>query len=209
MLKKIISIGIILFIIALGFFQKNELFHLIKSGGTLAILISILLVAICVFFPVIPFPVLAGAIGAVFGGFPGLAISLTGSMVGTMCFFLLSRYGFRDFAQEKLKKYEKAQEFERFLESHSFLSVLMSRLIPVIPAPVVNIVGGLSQVKWVIFFFASMIGKIPNVLILSFAGAAFTTNKLFSFGLYGIYLLVIFLIALVISYRRTTKKPLN
>jgi uncharacterized membrane protein YdjX (TVP38/TMEM64 family) len=205
MLKRILSIGIILAIIGIGYSQKDVLLHLINEGGSLSIFISILFVAICVFFPILPFPVLAGTIGAVFGTTQGLFISLTGAMAGTTGFFLLSRYGFRDFAQQKLMKYPKVLEYEGFLNRNSFIAILTSRLIPVIPAPVVNIICGLSKVNWFIFFSASIIGKIPNVLLLSYAGASFSSNKLFSFGLYGIYILIVFLLGFFIVYRRISK----
>jgi uncharacterized membrane protein YdjX (TVP38/TMEM64 family) len=205
MLKRILSIGIILAIIGIGYSQKDVLLHLINEGGSLSIFISILFVAICVFFPILPFPVLAGTIGAVFGTTQGLLISLTGAMAGTTGFFLLSRYGFRDFAQQKLMKYPKVLDYEGFLNRNSFIAILTSRLIPVIPAPVVNIICGLSKVNWFIFFSASIIGKIPNVLLLSYAGASFSSNKLFSFGLYGIYILIVFLLGFFIVYRRISK----
>jgi len=209
MTKRIISLCIILFIIAVGFLQKDELLQLVKYGGTLSIFISMLLVAICVFFPVIPFPVLAGVIGAVFGVTQGVFISLAGSMVGTMGFFFLSRYGFRDWAEETLTKYPKVLEYEDFLNRNSFIAILTCRLIPIIPAPVVNLICGLSHVKWITFFIASTLGKIPNILILSFAGSLFSNNKLYSFGIYGCYLLIIFLINFVIIYRRSMKKSLD
>lgn len=209
MIKRIISICILLFIIAVGFLQKDELLHLVKQGGTISIFISMLLVAICVFFPVIPFPVLAGVIGAVFGAAQGVWISLAGAMVGTIGFFLLSRYGFRDFAEEKLTKYPKVREYEDFLNRNSFVAILTCRLIPIIPAPVVNIISGLSHVKWSTFFIASALGKIPNILILTYAGSIFSKNKLYSFGIYGSYLLVIFLIYIVIIYRRSSHKSNN
>ncbi|MEH7275347.1 VTT domain-containing protein, partial [Neobacillus vireti] len=79
-------------------------------------------------------------------------------------------------------------------------------LIPIIPAPVVNIVCGLSKVNGLVFFSASTIGKLPNILILSFAGASFSSNKLFSFGLYGGYILLISLINFVIMYRKMSKE---
>jgi uncharacterized membrane protein YdjX (TVP38/TMEM64 family) len=205
MLKRILSIGIILAIIGIGYSQKDVLLHLINEGGSLSIFISILFVAICVFFPILPFPVLAGTIGAVFGTTQGLFISLTGAMAGTTGFFLLSRYGFRDFAQQKLMKYPKVLDYEGFLNRNSFIAILTSRLIPVIPAPVVNIICGLSKVNWFIFFSASIIGKIPNVLLLSYAGASFSSNKIFSFGLYGIYILIVFLLGFFIVYRRISK----
>src|SRR3954453_2682011 len=164
MFKRALSIGILLVIIVIGFIQKDELLYLVKQGGTISIFISMLLVAICVFFPIIPFPVLAGMIGAVFGTAQGMVVSLTGAMAGTIVFFFLSRYGFRDFAQEKLMKYPKVQEYDEFLNKNSFVAILTCRLIPVIPAPVVNIICGLSHVKWLTFFTASLLGKIPNVL---------------------------------------------
>ena len=205
MYKKIVTIGVFLLIALLGYSQKDLLLHIIKEGGTVSIFIGMLLVAITVFFPVVPFPVLAGVIGAVFGAPQGMVISLTGAMAGTMVFFFLSRYGFRDFAQEKLQRYPKVQEFEELLTRNSFIAVLTSRVIPVIPSPVVNLLCGLSHIKWYIFFVASTLGKIPNILILSFAGASFNQNKLFSFGLYGAYMLVIFIIYIVIVYRRMDK----
>lgn len=209
MYKRALSVGLLLLIITIGLVQKEELLHLVKHGGFQSIFISMVLVAICVFFPVIPFPVSAGMIGAVFGTAQGMVITLTGAMVGTTAFFFLSRYGFRDFALEKLIKYPKVQEYEQFLNKNSFIAILISRLIPIIPAPVVNIICGLSQVKWLTFFTASIIGKIPNILLLSYAGASFSTNKLYSFGLYGAYMIIIFLINFVIIYRKQAKNSLD
>lgn len=209
MFKRILSISLLLIVIAIGLLQKDELLTLIKEGGMLSILISMLFVAICVFFPVIPFPVLAGVIGGVFGTTQGVIISLTGAMAGTMGFFFLSRYGFRDYAQSKLMKYRKIQEYEEFLNRNSFMAILICRLIPIIPAPVVNIICGLSKVNWLTFLIASTIGKIPNILILSYAGASFSSNKLFSFGLYGGYILIVFLINFVIMYRKMAKESVD
>jgi uncharacterized membrane protein YdjX (TVP38/TMEM64 family) len=209
MVKRILSISLLLAVIAIGLFQKDELLTIIKAGGVLSIFISMLFVSICVFFPVIPFPVLAGVIGGVFGTTQGVMVSLTGAMAGTMGFFYLSRYGFRDYAQSKLMKYPKVQEYEDFLNRNSFVAILTCRLIPIIPAPVVNIICGLSNVNWLIFFTASTLGKIPNILILSYAGASFSSNKLFSFGLYGCYILILVLINFVIMYRKMAKESVD
>jgi uncharacterized membrane protein YdjX (TVP38/TMEM64 family) len=205
MIKKVSTVGILIFIILIGYLQKDALLQIIKEGGPTAILVSILFVAICVFFPLIPFPVLAGIIGAVFGTREGVWISLIGSMLGTMGFFFLSRYGFRDVAQSRLEKYPKVKEYEEFLMRNSFIAILTSRLIPIIPAPIVNIICGLSKVNWLSFFIASTIGKIPNIILLSFVGASFTSNKLLSFGIYGAYILILGIINFMIIYRRMSK----
>jgi uncharacterized membrane protein YdjX (TVP38/TMEM64 family) len=207
--KRILSILIVIIIVAIGFIQKEELLTRIQEGGALSLLISIWFVAVCVFFPVIPFPVLAAVIGGVFGTTQGIFVSLTGAMAGTMAFFILSRYGFRDYAQSRLMTKPKVREYELFLNRNSFMAILTCRLIPIIPAPVVNIICGLSKVNWLVFFSASMIGKLPNILILSYAGASFSSNKLFSFGLYGGYILVIVLINFFIIYRKMSKESVD
>ncbi|XJZ28805.1 TVP38/TMEM64 family protein [Bacillota bacterium Lsc_1132] len=205
MYKKIISIASLTIIIAIGFTQKAALLEIIKGGGSLAMLVSALLVAICVFFPIIPFPILAGTIGALFGTVQGLLVTIAGAMAGTMGFFFLSRYGFREAAQSRLQKYPKIRDYEVFLNKHAFAAIFISRIIPIIPAPVVNIACGLSRVKWLYFFAASAIGKIPNILLLSYAGASFSTNKWFSFGLYGAYMLILGIIYFVVIYRKISK----
>ena len=205
MYKKIISVSSLLLIIVVGYTQKAVLLEIIKSGSSMAMVVSAILVAITVFFPLIPFPILAGTIGALFGTAQGFAITLAGSMAGTMGFFFLSRYGFREAAQTRLQNYPKIRDFEVFLNRHAFAAILISRIIPIIPAPVVNIGCGLSRVKWLTFFVASAIGKIPNVLLLSFAGASFTSNKWLSIGLYGVYMLVLGIIYFVVFYRKISK----
>lgn len=209
MLKRFLSICTLFVIIAVGYFQKDVLLHFINDGGTVSIFISMLLVAICVFFPVIPFPVLAGVIGTIFGTYQAVCILLLGAMVGTMSFFFLSRYGFRSFAQDKLMKYPRIQKYEAILNRNSFVAILTFRMIPILPALVMNTICGLSRVNWLAFFAASAIGKIPNIIILSYVGALFNTNKFYSMGLYGIYILILFLIYFAIIYLKKPKSSIE
>jgi len=202
MLKKILSLLIILSIILVGIFQKDSFLQVVEQGGFLSILVSIVLVMICVFFPIVPFQLLAGLIGAVFGMAQGVIITLSGTIIGTCLMFILIRYSFRESAQAKLEKYPKVKEYEAFFEKNSFTAVLLTRLIPIIPSPVVNIICGLSNIKLITFITASAIGKLPNIIVLTVAGANFSNNKWLSFGIYGIYLIII----LLINYKWISKK---
>jgi uncharacterized membrane protein YdjX (TVP38/TMEM64 family) len=60
--------------------------------------------------------------------------------------FWISRYGLKDFAQKKLSNYPKAQEYEGYLTKNAFMGILLVRLVPIIPSPVVNIVSAISHV---------------------------------------------------------------
>ncbi|MFP9202769.1 hypothetical protein ACLI2R_16705, partial [Enterococcus faecalis] len=67
MLKKVIGILVIIAIISVGFFQKEAWLDAIKAGGMFSVLFSMLLIAADVFFPIVPFALIAALNGAVFG----------------------------------------------------------------------------------------------------------------------------------------------
>jgi uncharacterized membrane protein YdjX (TVP38/TMEM64 family) len=190
MAKKIISILIFIIIVTIGYLKKDVFVEWIHQGGMFAVLIGMLLTTIDVFFPVIPFPILAGIIGAVFGALQGTGITLVGSMVGTLLMFFMARYGFKDWAQEKLRSYPKAKEYETYFENNAFVSILLVRIIPILPAPVVNVLCGISNVRWGIFLLASFLGKAPSFFIYAFAGSQFQKSKWLSIGIYVVYALI-------------------
>ncbi|BDG80769.1 hypothetical protein BSF_24980 [Bacillus subtilis] len=197
MLKKTLGIILIIAVIAVGFYQKEAWLDAIKAGGLISVLCSMLLIAADVFFPIVPFAIIAALNGAVFGIANGVWIALAGSMLGTILLFFLARYSFRDWARKKIKAYPAIQGYETSFDKNAFTAVLLGRLIPVIPSLVMNVVCGLSSVRWHVFFFASLIGKIPNILVVTIAGANFSSNKLLSFSIYGAYVLILMLIIYV------------
>ncbi|QDK69689.1 TVP38/TMEM64 family protein [Bacillus halotolerans] len=194
MLKKTLGIILIIAVIAVGSYQKEAWLDAIKAGGLISVLCSMLLIAADVFFPIVPFAIIAALNGAVFGIANGVWITLAGSMLGTILLFFLARYSFRDWARKKIKAYPAIQGYEASFDKNAFTAVLLGRLIPVIPSLVMNVVCGLSSVRWHVFFFASLIGKIPNILVVTIAGANFSSNKLLSFSIYGAYVLILMLI---------------
>ncbi|MCP3764672.1 hypothetical protein NLX67_20240 [Domibacillus sp. A3M-37] len=112
MIKRIVSVAVHACILLLGITQKEQLLQIVNEGGSYALLISMLLVAICVFVPIVPFPVLAGLIGGIFGTLQGVIITLGGAMAGTMLFFCIARYGFKEWAQTKIEQYPQVKEYE-------------------------------------------------------------------------------------------------
>ena len=120
---------------------------------------------------------------------------------------LLCRYGFQEICTGKtVARNPKVQEYDGFLNRNSFVAILTCRLIPIIPAPVVNIICGLSHVSLADFLYRINNRKTTKYTSFVISGASFSNNKLFSFGLYGLYLLIIFLINLGIVYRRSATK---
>jgi uncharacterized membrane protein YdjX (TVP38/TMEM64 family) len=203
-MRKWFTVLIAILLILIVFTQKELLLDWIQNGSLISVFISIIFVSILVFFPVVPYPVLAGSIGSVFGVWVGMTISLIGIMFGTMIMFYLSRYGFQQPAQKYLEKYPKVKEYEAYFAKNAFLGILFVRLVPVVPSPVVNILSGLSHIKWYAFFIATFLGKIPAVVTFTFAGSVFEDNKWLSFMIYGTYFLIIS--TLVLAHLRKERR---
>jgi uncharacterized membrane protein YdjX (TVP38/TMEM64 family) len=210
-MKQSFTIIISVIIIVIGMNQKELMIDLVHQGGTLAIIISILFVGVLVFFPIIPYPVLAGIIGSVAGVMNGTFISLTGIFLGTTFMFYLSRYGFQDWSQNLLNKYPKAKEYEHYFEKNAFLGILFVRLLPVIPSPIVNILSGMSKVNFLVFSSATLTGKLPAVITFTLAGSMFAGSRLLSISIYGAYFLIIVTGASVYFYKKksSTILPTN
>lgn len=205
MARRIFTILLFVAIVGLGYLYQDQLVEWIKGGGQTAVVVSIVFVAILVFFPVMPFVVVAGIIGAVFGTWIGSLISLSGALLGAVVMFLMARYGFRDWAQRMLQKYPKVKEYESYFEKNAFLGILFVRIVPVVPSPAVNILSGISRVSVVTFFLATLLGKIPSIVIFTFAGSNFGDNKTGSFITYGVYFVAIMIATSYVMYKRQQK----
>jgi uncharacterized membrane protein YdjX (TVP38/TMEM64 family) len=89
-------------------------------------------------------------------------------------------------------------------EQNSFIGILLARVIPVIPSPIINIISGLSKVKWTTFLSASLIGKLPAIFIFTIAGSLIGDQKWISIVIYVVY----FLIISILTGREIQKKQL-
>ena len=55
-------------------------------------------------------------------------------------------------------------------DRHGFLTVLAMRVLPVAPFTLVNLFVGAAKIRFRDFFLASVIGRIPGVILLTLAG---------------------------------------
>lgn len=190
-MNKVLSVLIAGCIIALTFIFKEPIIEKIKEGEAIAIPLSMVFVAILVFFPVMPFSLFAGMLGSFFGIWVGVTTSLIGIGFGTMLMFVLTRYGFQEWTQSYIKKHPRIHEYEGHFEKNAFISILLVRLIPFIPSPIVNVLCGLSRIPWHIFISATLMGKMPSIITFTFAGSLFFHNNFLSISIYLIYFLIV------------------
>ncbi len=107
--------------------------------------------------------------GWYFGLLPAIILLSFASTTGATVAFLLSRYYFRDFIQNKFSDYLKG--FNEALKKEGAFYLFMLRLIPAVPFFMINIVMGLTPITAKTFWWVSQIGMLPGTIVYVYAGS--------------------------------------
>lgn len=94
-----------------------------------------------------------------------VAISAT---IGGSCVFMISRYLMGQVVQQKYG--QQLAVFNKYMEQHGILYLLLVRLTPFIPFFLINIVAGITLVPFFTFFWTTFIGIIPLVFLYASCG---------------------------------------
>lgn len=126
---------------------------------------------IYIFSTAVSFPgatVLTLAGGAIFGLPLGLVLVSFASTIGASLSFLVSRYLFRDFFQNKFK--DQLNLINQGIEKDGGFYLFSLRMIPLFPFFLINLVMGLTKFPLLKFFFISQIGMLVGTFVYVNAG---------------------------------------
>ncbi|QOR65033.1 TVP38/TMEM64 family protein [Cytobacillus suaedae] len=154
--------------------------------------------------PVIPFSVFSGLMGSKYGLVIGASINWFGTVAASVIIYLLARYGFSEYFTSYLKRFKGITKFNELITRNAFMAILFTRLIPIVPPPVVNIYSGLIKINLATYTIASIIGKLPGMVLYAYVG-----DRLFSSVgdlVYGLVFYGLFLLLILIIYYLWTKK---
>lgn len=102
---------------------------------------------------------------AVFGTWLGLLYALAGSWLSAATLFgigrLMGRNTVRRFAGGLLNR------LSRTLSDKGLLTVVTFRIVPVAPFSVVNLIAGVSEIRWRDFALGTLIGMVPGVVAVA------------------------------------------
>ena len=144
--------------------QNRSYFFELKNSNLFLISITFLLLTILWVFPFLGF----GSPVALFGGFIfgkwiGTLIVVLGLSVGATFLYIFGNYFLKDFIREKfLNKY---QSLEMKFKKSEFIYLLIYRFIGGIPWQLSCLLPTLFNVKVKNFFFATIIGIIPQIFL--------------------------------------------
>jgi len=128
---------------------------------------------------VIPIPsevVIAGA-GAI--GIPLISILIFGSLgstLGAIVGYSLGKYAampvILKFGKYVFIKPHHIYKAEAFAKKYGVMSVLIGRLIPIVPFKVFSIASGITDIPFIPFVLCTLVGVIPRILVLALFGSA-------------------------------------
>ena len=111
--------------------------------------------------------------GAIFGVGEGLFWVMLSTTLGACLSFLISRYMFRSYFQNKFRKQFQRMNHRVKKEGISYLFTL--RMIPVSPYVVINVVMGLTDMRLWNFAWVTCFGMLPGTFLYVLAGEKLST----------------------------------
>lgn len=128
---------------------------------------------------VVPIPSEVIIIGAGAIGIPLVSIIIFGSLgatLGSACGYLLGKYAAMPaiikYGRFVLIKPHHIEKAEAFAKKYGVWSVLMGRILPIVPFKVFSIAAGITKIPFVPFILCTLIGVIPRILLLSAFGTS-------------------------------------
>ena len=133
-------------VLIVAYIYHGPIIEWMKGGGAPAP-VMVLLAAGLAFFPIVPYGVVIGALGYIYGSLTGTLISLTGAWIAAVLMYVTIRYLFRESGRAWIGKISRLDGFVRLTERHPFLSILLARLVPVIPQYAINAYAAVTGIR--------------------------------------------------------------
>lgn len=188
------------FVIILILFNLDLLMAWVKEEKG-SVITDFLTIAALAAVPGIPFGMVSGMIGAKYGVFLGGLMSVFASTLAAALIYVLFRFLLQQQGAKLLSRYKSLKRLDQFLKSYTFWSVLTARIIPVMPAAVINIYAGVFGLSFKLFLLSTLLGKVPVMFAFTLVGdslhsgtadwiAVFFIYVLFLLFVYGVYRLI-------------------
>lgn len=161
----------------------------IAAYGSLAPVISALLMILQSVAAPLPAFLITFANGLLFGVWWGAALSWSSAMLGAALCFFIARYFGRPVVV-KLTSESALASSDRFFERYGKHAVLIARLVPIISFDVISYGSGLTGMRFLGFWIATGIGQLPATILYSYLGDEATGTIKILFWVFGIVIAV-------------------
>ncbi|WOV86933.1 VTT domain-containing protein [Sporosarcina oncorhynchi] len=181
--------------------MEQLLLDIVQNDSSTAWLYHFLFMVLVSMIPFAPIPVLAALIASNHAFFPGLAINMLGSTLGSFLLFLLSKSVLRNAALNYVNKKQQLSKFFALIEKNGFVAVLLARIVPFVPTAAINVIAGISNVRVGAFITATLLGKLPLILAYTLAGHQLAAGNWGTVLIIALYVLTLFLIGMKLKQK--------
>jgi phospholipase D1/2 len=112
---------------------------------------------------VLPITALIAATGIVFGPVAGAAYALAGSLLSAAASYGLGRWLGRDTVRALVG--DRINRLSQRIARRGILAVLVVRVLPVAPFPMVNVVAGASHLRFRDYLLGTLLGMAPGIVL--------------------------------------------
>lgn len=156
--------------------------------------VSLVLMGLQTFTPFIPFFIITGANVVIWGPVKGSIYNYCGAFLGdSIAYWFVRRYG-RAWVVRLIPDRTMQHWLAYFRHRRGFVVLVISRLVPLMPAGILNMSAGLAEMDYRSFALATLIGNIPATLLNGLLG-----SDIFTFGKNKYHLLEILAVFAVLS----------
>jgi membrane protein DedA with SNARE-associated domain len=153
---------------------QSNILQMIRDMGDVGVFVGMFLES-----SIVPIPSEVIIVGAGAIGIPIISILIFGTLgatIGSLVGYSLGRYA----AMPVILKYGKfvlikphhIQKAEAFAKKYGPVSVLIGRILPIVPFKVFSIAAGITRIPFVPFIVWTIVGLVPRMVLLSVFGAA-------------------------------------
>lgn len=139
----------------------------VQSHGTLGVVIF---VAAYVVVVILPLPAAAmSVVGGLAFGWWGFPLSMAGSILGAIAPYYIARHWLRGPIMRRIDG-PKVRAVDRAITENGFVFVMLLRLTPILPFTAQNWLLGLTEIKPLPYFVATLVGLAPGTLAMVWIG---------------------------------------
>eukprot|EP00571_Detonula_confervacea_P013410 CAMPEP_0172304558 /NCGR_PEP_ID=MMETSP1058-20130122/5951_1 /TAXON_ID=83371 /ORGANISM="Detonula confervacea, Strain CCMP 353" /LENGTH=365 /DNA_ID=CAMNT_0013015835 /DNA_START=139 /DNA_END=1236 /DNA_ORIENTATION=+ len=115
-------------------------------------------------------PILTASSGYLFGSLPGTVTCLFSASIAASISFVIGRTLLRGYVERVLADNPKFQSMDKAIEKEGFKLMLLLRLSPLFPFALSNYLYGASSIRFLPYFFGTLLGFAPGTFAYVYAG---------------------------------------
>jgi len=183
------------FVFVMLLINSDRLIEWIKATDDHNLFFVLLVITLMASIPGIPFGIVSGVIGAKYGVLLGVTLSVIASTLSSVFIYMVFRYLLLQQGNKLLSKYKTVHQIDRVIKNRTFATIFIARIIPIMPAIIINIYSGVFGLSFKLFLIATFLGKIPIMIVYTLIGV-----NLLSGSREWIIIVTIYIVFLLLIY---------